>query len=158
MPTHAETRHLPFKPAELYKLVADVESYPEFLPWCVGARIRKREQERLGEGIREVLIADLVIGFKMVRERYTSRVELNDGRIDVAYIEGPFKYLNNHWIFRPAADGGTDLDFSVDFEFRNRLLQGIIGALFNEAVKRMVLAFEHRAEALYKKTGGLPSE
>ena len=153
MPTHAETRHLPFKPAELYKLVADVESYPEFLPWCVGARIRKREQEKLAEGKREVLIADLVIGFKMVRERYTSRVELNDGRIDVAYIEGPFKYLNNHWIFRPAADGGTDLDFSVDFEFRNRLLQSIIGALFNEAVKRMVLAFEHRAEALYGKEG-----
>jgi coenzyme Q-binding protein COQ10 len=158
MPTHAESRYLPFSPAELYNLVADVERYPEFLPWCVGARVRRRDQEGQGDSAREVLIADLVIGFKMVRERYTSRVELNDGRIDVAYIEGPFKYLNNHWIFNPAADGGTNLDFSVDFEFRNRLLQSIIGALFNEAVKRMVLAFEHRAEALYEKTGGRPSE
>lgn len=143
MPTHAEKRPLPYTPEEMYRLVADVDRYPEFLPWCLGARIRKREGD--------VFWADLVIGFKMVRERFTSRVELNpDGRrINVSYTEGPFKYLNNHWIFEPGADGGTVIDFYVDFEFRNRVLQSIMGALFGEAVARMVAAFEKRAHDLY---------
>lgn len=143
MPTHAEKRALPYSPEEMYRLVADVDRYPEFLPWCLGARIRKREGS--------VFWADLVIGFKMVRERFTSRVELNpEGRrIDVSYTEGPFKYLNNHWIFEPGPDGGTVIDFYVDFEFRNRVLQSIMGALFGEAVARMVAAFEKRAHDLY---------
>ncbi len=143
MPTHAERRYMPYTPAQLYQLVAEVERYPEFLPWCVGARIKRREDEG------RVLIADLIIGFKMLREKYTSRVVLSQGRIDVAYIDGPFKYLNNHWVFEPAEDGGTWLDFYVDFEFKNRLLQGIMGALFNEAVKLMVGAFEARAKASF---------
>lgn len=143
MPTHAEKRALPYSPEEMYRLVADVDRYPEFLPWCLGARIRKREGT--------IFWADLVIGFKMVRERFTSRVELNpEGRrIDVSYTEGPFKYLNNHWIFEPGPDGGTVIDFYVDFEFRNRVLQSIMGALFGEAVARMVAAFEKRAHDLY---------
>lgn len=143
MPTHAEKRALPYSPEEMYRLVADVDRYPEFLPWCLGARIRKREGT--------IFWADLVIGFKMVRERFTSRVELNpEGRrIDVSYTEGPFKYLNNHWIFQPGPDGGTVIDFYVDFEFRNRVLQSIMGALFGEAVARMVAAFEKRAHDLY---------
>lgn len=143
MPTHAEKRALPYSPEEMYRLVADVDRYPEFLPWCLGARIRKREGA--------IFWADLVIGFKMVRERFTSRVELNpEGRrIDVSYTEGPFKYLNNHWIFEPGPDGGTVIDFYVDFEFRNRVLQSIMGALFGEAVARMVAAFEKRAHDLY---------
>ncbi|MFX8637161.1 type II toxin-antitoxin system RatA family toxin, partial [Acinetobacter baumannii] len=87
-------------------LVADIEKYPEFLPWCLAARIRKREGN--------VVLADLMIGFKMVRERFTSRVELGDHRIDVAYTEGPFQYLDNHWIFEPAPDGCL-VDFYVDF-------------------------------------------
>jgi coenzyme Q-binding protein COQ10 len=141
MPTHAEQRHLPYTQEQLYDLVADVERYPEFLPWCVAARIRRREGN--------LLIADLVIGFKMLRERYTSKVTLGDGRVDVAYLEGPFKYLNNHWIFKPAESGGTIIDFYVDFEFRSKLLQTVMGALFNEAVKLMVGAFEKRAGQLY---------
>jgi len=142
MPTHAEQRRLPYTAEQLFDLVADVERYPEFLPWCVGARIRERKEN--------VLVADLLIGFKMVRERFTSRVTLNrPERIDVAYSEGPFKYLNNHWIFLPQAEGGCMIDFFVDFEFHSRMLQKVIAVLFNEAVKRMVSAFEKRARDLY---------
>ncbi|HLY45764.1 MAG TPA: type II toxin-antitoxin system RatA family toxin [Stellaceae bacterium] len=141
MPTHAEQRVLPYTPEQLFALVADVERYPEFLPWCVGARIRERQPF--------LIVADLIIGFRMFRERFTSRVKLDPPRrIDVAYTEGPFRYLDNHWIFEPAP-GGCRLDFFVDFEFKSRLLQRVIEMLFGEAVRRMVSAFEHRAEQLY---------
>jgi coenzyme Q-binding protein COQ10 len=150
MPTHAEQRRLPYTAEQLFNLVADVERYPEFLPWCVGARIRERKDN--------ILVADLLIGFKMVRERFTSRVTLDrPGRIDVAYSEGPFKYLNNHWIFLPQADGGCLIDFFVDFEFHSRMLQKIIAVLFNEAVKRMVSAFEKRARDLYGAPAAPPA-
>ncbi|MBT6119119.1 MAG: type II toxin-antitoxin system RatA family toxin [Rhodospirillaceae bacterium] len=142
MPSHAERRNLPYTPAQLFDLVVDIDRYPEFLPWCVAARIRERKDD--------VIRADLVIGYKMIRERFTSRVVLDrPGRIDVTYAEGPFKYLNNHWIFEPGPDGGTAVDFYVDFEFRSRMLQAVIGAFFHEAVRRMVAAFEARAKVLY---------
>jgi len=142
MPTHAERRPLPYRPDQLFQLVADVERYPEFLPWCLAARVRERGAN--------LVVADLLIGYKMVRERFTSRVVLSPpGRIDVSYTEGPFRYLNNHWLFEPQADGGCVLDFYVDFEFRSRMLQKIIELLFNEAVRRMVAAFEARARKLY---------
>lgn len=142
MPTHAERRVLRYSPKQLYDLVADIQRYPEFLPWCVAARIRKREAN--------LVVADLVIGFKMIRERFTSRVTLDEAgrRIDVTYAEGPFRYLNNHWHFEEHQDGCT-IDFYVDFEFRSRLLQKLIQPLFHEAVRRMVAAFEGRAQALY---------
>ena len=141
MPTHAEKRVLPYTPEQMFALVADVERYPEFLPWCLACRIRRRDGN--------ALYADLIIGFKMFREKFTSRVTLDKPhRIDVAYLEGPLQYLNNHWIFHPV-EGGTLIDFCVDFEFRSKMLQAVIGALFNEAVKRMVHAFELRAHALY---------
>jgi coenzyme Q-binding protein COQ10 len=143
MPTHAEKRHLPYRPQQLFDLVADVERYPEFLPWCVGARIRSRTESEI--------VADLMIGFRLIRERFTSRVTLDRerNRIDVVYTEGPFRYLNNHWIFEPDGQGGTMLDFYVDFEFRSIVLQKVIGVFFNEAVRRMVGAFEARAKELY---------
>jgi coenzyme Q-binding protein COQ10 len=141
MPTYAERKRLPFSSQQLYDLVADVESYPKFLPWCVAARIRNRQGN--------VELSDLVIGFKMLRERFTSEVTLNENRIDVAYKEGPFKYLTNHWIFEAQPDGATIIDFYVDFEFRSKMLQTIMGTLFNEAVKVMVGAFEKRARQLY---------
>ena len=132
LPTHAERRELRFSADQLFDLVADVENYPEFLPWCVAARIRKREET--------LLVADLIIGFKVFRERFTSRVELDPAgrRIDVTYKDGPFRYLNNHWHFEPLADGGCVIDFFVDFEFKSVLLQKAITVLFNEAVRRMV--------------------
>lgn len=147
MPTHAETRTIPFTPEQLFDLVADVERYPEFLPWCVACRIRRWETPQR-------LVADLVIGFKMIRERFTSRVELSrPGRIDVAYYDGPFRYLTNHWTFAADADGQCVIDFYIDFEFRSRTLQKMMGKLFNEAVQRMVNAFERRAIALYGPEG-----
>ena len=138
---------MPYQPRELFDLVADIERYPEFLPWCLAARIRRREGK--------TVTADLAVGFKMVRERFTSRVVLHDEadehlRIDVSYIDGPFKYLNNHWLFLPDEQGCL-LDFYVDFEFRSRLLQKVMQPLFNEAVRRMVGAFEGRAKELYGK-------
>lgn len=149
MPTHAEKRFLPYSPEQLFALVADVEKYPEFLPWALAARIKRREDD--------VLYADLIIGFKMIRERFTSRVKLTEpDRIDVTYTEGPFKYLNNHWIFIPA-EGGCLIDFYVDFEFRSKMLQKLIGVLFGEAVRRMVAAFENRARELYGAHAGEPS-
>jgi coenzyme Q-binding protein COQ10 len=141
LPTHAEQRVLPYTPEQLFALVADVERYPEFLPWCVGARVRERKPD--------LIVADLTIGFRMFRERFTSRVNLDPPRrIDVAYAEGPFKYLNNHWMFE-RVPSGCRIDFFVDFEFHSRILQRVIGMLFHEAVRRMVAAFEHRAEQLY---------
>jgi coenzyme Q-binding protein COQ10 len=125
----------------MYALVADVERYPEFLPWCMAARIRERRSDFID--------ADLIIGFRLFRERFTSHVKLDPpSRIDVTYAEGPFRYLDNHWTFE-RVPGGCRIDFFVDFEFKSRLLQRVIQVLFGEAVKRMVAAFEGRARQLY---------
>ncbi len=141
MPTHAEKRVLPHSPKQMYDLVADIERYPEFLPWCLAARITKR-----GEGMVE---SDLVIGFKMFRERFRSRATFRPpDAIDVAYIKGPMRHLDNHWSFEPHLDG-CELGFFIDFEFSSRLMQKAMGVLFNEAVHRMVAAFEVRAKKLY---------
>ena len=141
MPTHAEQRVLPYSPAQMFDMVADVERYPDFLPWCLASRIKRQEET--------VVTADMVIGFRMVRERFTTQVTLDrPNRIDVEYTHGPLSHLNNHWVFIPHEDGCL-IDFYVDFEFRSRVLQKLIGALFNEAVKRMVSAFEARAADLY---------
>ena len=142
MTVHAETRVIPHRPEELYALVADVRRYPEFLPWCMAARIREESDA--------ALTADLIIGFQMFRERFTSYVELDQQNfeIDVKYAEGPFRYLKNKWRFLPHPDG-CEIDFYVDFEFNSRLLQSVIETLFTEAVKRMVKAFENRADFLY---------
>jgi coenzyme Q-binding protein COQ10 len=141
MPTHAEQRVLPYTPEQLFALVADIERYPEFLPWCLAARVKERRAD--------LVVADMVIGFRMFRERFTSRVALDPPRrIDVTYAEGPFRRLNNHWVFEQAPDG-CRIDFYVDFEFKSRLMQRLIEVLFGEAVRRMVGAFEKRARDLY---------
>ena len=146
MAIHTERRHLAFTPEQLFGLVADVERYPEFLPWCLGARVLERRGN--------VMTADLVIGFKLIRERFRSRVELAEPeRIDVTFISGPLKRLENQWLFSPRAGGGTVVDFYIDYEFRSRLLQSLIGALFADATHRMVGAFEARAAALYRAPG-----
>lgn len=144
MPTHAEKRVLRYSPEQMFDLVADVRRYPEFLPWCVGARIISRTDAEL--------VADLTIGFKMFRETFRSRVALErPDHVHVTYETGPFRYLNNHWRFRPVPQG-TEVDFFVDFEFRSRILQMAIGVVFNEAVRLMVRAFERRAMALYGRS------
>jgi coenzyme Q-binding protein COQ10 len=155
MSTYAEKRFLPYTPAQLFELVAAVERYPEFLPWCRAVRIRSSEKLR-GIPQKALVVADIIIGFRMLRERYTSRVTLQSPqRIDVTCIEGPFRYLNSHWIFEPVAPsakrpaGGTILTFRIEFEFRSQLLRSLMGVLFNEAAGRMVAAFEGRAKRLY---------
>ena len=146
MPTHSETRVLPYSAAQMYALVADVASYPEFLPWTAAARIRSTTEH----GDHQVMLADLVISFKVFREKFGSRVTLwpERHRIDTAYIDGPFRHMDSTWQFRDV-DGGCEVRFDVDFEFRNRLLQGAAGMFFNEAMQRIVRAFERRAAHLH---------
>ena len=146
MPRHAETRIVAYTPAQMFDLVADVARYPQFLPWCVGARVRERREGALR--------ADMTIGFGPFRESFTSHVTLDRpaeggaGRITVRYENGPFKYLNNSWDFI-ADPRGCKVDFLVDFEFRSALLRAAIGVVFNEATRRMVNAFLTRARAIY---------
>jgi coenzyme Q-binding protein COQ10 len=150
MPTHSETRAMPYTARQMYDLVADVGRYPEFLPWTAAARIRSRTD--LGGGAEEML-ADLVISFKVFRERFGSRVVLHEDalKIETEYLDGPFKYMKSDWAFADRADGGCDVTFFVDFEFRNAILQKIIGVVFNEAMQRVVRAFEGRAANLYRR-------
>lgn len=141
MPKHAESKIVPYRPDQLFDLVADVAKYPQFLPWCVGARIRTQTPAEL--------VADLTIGFGPFRESFTSRVTLDrPHQIRVRYENGPFQYLKNQWTFSPDAKG-CRVDFYVDFEFRSRILQAAIGVVFNEAVRRMVNAFIKRARDVY---------
>ncbi|EPX76059.1 type II toxin-antitoxin system RatA family toxin [Salipiger mucosus] len=146
MPTHSETKRLPYTAQQMYDLVADVSRYPEFLPWTAAARVRSREDK----GDHEVMLADLVISFKVFRERFGSRVTLwpDEKRIDTEYLDGPFKYMHSKWQFEDV-EGGVDVHFFVDFEFKNRILQGAAGMFFYEAMQRIVRAFERRAAELY---------
>ncbi|MGQ0527482.1 MAG: type II toxin-antitoxin system RatA family toxin [Alphaproteobacteria bacterium] len=142
MTTHAEQRRLPYTPEQLFDLVAAVERYPEFLPWCISARIKKREDD--------VLYANLVIGYRLVREKFTSKVTLEKPeRIHVEYLSGPMKHLSNHWRFIREPDNSCTIDFYVDFEFKNAFFQKLMGVFFNEIVRRMVSSFETRAKNLY---------
>lgn len=146
MPAHSETKVLPYTADQMYDLVADVANYPKFLPWTAAARIRSTENE----GDHQVMLADLVVSFKVFREKFGSRVTLwpESKQIDTAYIDGPFKYLESTWRFRDV-DGGCEVTFDVNFEFRNRLLQGAAGIFFNEAMQRIVRSFERRAADLH---------
>lgn len=137
---------MPYTPQQMFDLVADVQSYPKFLPWNSAARVRSRKP--LPDG--EVIEADLVISFKVFRETFGSRVTLNndDMKIDTEYLEGPFKYMKSYWEF-VETESGCDLSFFVDFEFKNAILQGIIGVVFNQAMLKIVGAFEKRANDLY---------
>ncbi len=147
MPVHSEKRILPYSAQQMYDLVADVPRYPEFLPWNSAARIRSRQMQADG---RELVLAELVISFKVFRERFTSRVTLDPvaRRIDTAYLDGPFRHLQSFWTFADHPDG-CEVEFFVDFEFRNAVLQKLIGIVFNDAMLRIVQAFEDRAQALY---------
>jgi len=146
MTKYSEQKLVPYTPAQLHALVADVAKYPQFLPWCVGARVRSH--------VGHEMVADLTIGFGPIRESFTSRVlflpPTPDGSraIRVQYEKGPFKYLHNSWDFAPHPDGCV-VDFFVDFEFRSFVLQKAIGAVFTDAVRMMVNAFLKRAQTVY---------
>ncbi|MDX1483119.1 MAG: type II toxin-antitoxin system RatA family toxin [Alphaproteobacteria bacterium] len=147
MHRHAETRTVPYTPKQMFDLVSDVGSYAEFLPWCLAVRITDR-----ADGM---LWADLVVGKGPFRETFTSKVMLDDGggggdpRIDVDYIKGPMREMSNHWVFRQGADGGTEIDFMVEFEFKSRMLDAMMHGFFDHTVMQMVDAFLKRADTLY---------
>ncbi|MEO0915473.1 MAG: type II toxin-antitoxin system RatA family toxin [Pseudomonadota bacterium] len=147
MPTHSETKHLPYTAQQMYDLVADVENYPKFLPWTAAARIRTTREE----GDATIMLADLVISFKVFRERFGSRVTLRpDAKtIDTEYLDGPFEKMVSNWAFEPVEGGGCNVKFHVDFAFRNKLLQTTATIFFNDAMQRIVRAFERRAAELH---------
>ena len=146
MTQHEETRILPYLPEQVFKMVADIERYPEFLPWCQAARFRNRKFE---DNI-EIVDADLIISFLAFREKFGSRVAIDSTAqvIEVNYLDGPFKTLKNHWKFHPV-DEGVKVDFFVEFEFKSRILEGVIGKVFDQAMRRIISAFETRADELY---------
>ncbi len=147
MPTHSEDRHLPYTASQMYDLVADIERYPEFLPWCSAARVISRENREK----EEVILADLVIKFKAFSERFGSKVTLseNSKEIKTEYLDGPFKFLKSSWQFIDEDNLGCQIKFFVSFEFKSRVLQKVIGIFFDEAMQRIVRAFEKRANDLY---------
>lgn len=140
---HIEQKHLPYTPEQMFDLVSDVGQYSQFLPWCIASRINRRESET-------VFYADLVVGYKLFRERFTSKVMLDaPHHIHIEYMKGPLKNLKNNWEFTRQPDGSCIIDFSVEFEFTNIALQALANMFFNEVVRRMVSAFEERAKVLY---------
>ena len=142
MPGIRETKRMAYSAEQMFDLVADVARYPEFLPWVVGTRIREESDSEI--------VADLLVGFKALRETFTSRVEKDRPRsIKVHYLDGPMRDLDNEWHFSPADDGGCEVDFSVQFTFRSQIFEMIAGQYFDRAFRKMVSAFEARAEALY---------
>lgn len=147
MLTHIEQKTLPYTLEQMYALVAAVDQYSEFLPWCVASRINSRESDA-------VFYADLVVGYKMIRERFASKVVVEDGKsIHIEYLKGPLKHLQNHWRFSEAEDGSCLIDFSVEFEFKNKALQGVAQLFFREVIHRMTDAFEARAIEVYGVKG-----
>jgi coenzyme Q-binding protein COQ10 len=148
MPRHTERRLLPYTPEQLFDLVADVGRYQEFLPWVAATRIRSNSETET--------VADLVVGFGALKETFTSKVrKTRPDAIEIDYVEGPLKYLHNSWKFR-AVPGGSEVDFCVDFAFRNRIFEAIAGQMFDRALRRMIGAFEERAAELYGAGAGAP--
>ena len=146
MPRHSEKRQMPYTPDQMYDLVADVRSYPEFLPWVIAMRVRKDQETET--------VADMVVGFKAIRETFTSKVvKTPKTHIHVEYVDGPLQYLHNDWGFESDGEGGCIVDFKVDFAFKNRLFQSLAGQFFEKALMKMIGAFEKRAKELYGASG-----
>jgi coenzyme Q-binding protein COQ10 len=146
VPKHSETRRLPYTPEQMFDLVADVRRYAEFLPWVSAMRVRKETPDEA--------LADMIVGFKGLRETFTSKVtKARPDSVHVEYIEGPLKYLHNDWRFRPDGEGGCFVDFNVDFAFKNRMFEMLAGQVFGAALRKMIGAFEERAAELYGSSG-----
>ena len=150
MPSFNTTRVVRHGAAQMFDLVADVESYPQFLPLCTGLRVRRRMAG--GEGV-ETIVAEMQVGFKAIRESFTSRVELDRPRhrILVEYIDGPFSHLENKWTFTDLESGGCEIGFSISYEFASRTLGLLMGAMFDTAFRKFAEAFEKRADEIYGK-------
>ena len=142
MPGIREKKVLPYSAEQMFDLVADVKSYPQFLPWVIATRIRSDSETEM--------VADMVVGFKAIREKFTSRVVKDRPRtIAVHYVDGPLRDLDNDWVFTPLPDGGCEIDFCVDFTFKNRVFEALAGQYFDRAFRKMMGAFEERADQLY---------
>lgn len=150
MPRHEETRHLPYTPEQMFDLVADVAAYPEFLPWISAMRVRSDSGTEM--------VADMIVGFKGLRESFTSRVrKVRPAEVEVDYVDGPLKHLTNHWRFREDGQGGVLVDFCVDFAFKSRMFEMLAGQMFDRALRKMIGAFEARAADLYGDGSGISS-
>lgn len=154
MRTFATRRKVVHSAERMFDLVADVEKYPQFVPLCQSLRIRSRSVTEDG---REVLVADMTAAYKVFRETFTSRVTLDRGNLSilVEYLDGPFRHLENRWRFLPAGEGGSEIDFHLEYEFRRRSLQLLMGAMFDAAFSRFAEAFERRADAVYGRPGSV---
>jgi coenzyme Q-binding protein COQ10 len=147
MPELSTTSRVRHAASEMFDLVADVEHYPEFVPLCQSLRVRKRLQE----GGKEIIVADMTVAYKLVRETFTSRVTLDRANLHilVEYLEGPFRRLNNRWSFKPGGERACDVEFYIAYEFRSRTLGMLMGAVFDAAFRRFASAFEQRADQVY---------
>lgn len=142
MPGIHEVRRLPYSAEQMFDLVADVARYGEFLPWVVATRVKSDSESEM--------IADMLVGFKHLREKFTSRViKDRPRRIEVIYLDGPMKDLDNRWLFTPTPEGGCEIDFCVDFTFRSSVFEALAGQYFDRAFRKMMAAFEARADDLY---------
>mgnify|MGYP001293379190 FL=1 len=152
MPKFNTVRRVPYSPEQMFALVADVEKYPQFLPMCEALNVRSRKER---DGVT-VLVADMSVGYKAIRETFTSQVVLkpDDLLIDVKYLDGPFKYLRNLWTFAPAPGGGCDVGFDIDYEFKSRMLGALMGGVFDRAFRMFASAFEKRADEIYGRPAG----
>jgi len=148
MPQFSTKRRVAHSAADMFNLVADVEHYPEFVPLCRTLSVRKRTSD--GEG-REIIIADMTVAYKLVRETFTSRVTLDRKKLEilVEYLQGPFQKMNNRWTFAPAAADACDVEFFIAYEFRSRTLGLLMGTMFDAAFRRFAAAFERRADKVY---------
>lgn len=147
MPHYETRRPVKHSPEQMYNLVADVEKYPEFLPLCEGLTIRSRKER----DTKTLLVADMTVGYKAFRETFTTQVLLkpDEHAIDVKYLDGPFKYLDNRWRFEPTEDGGCSVYFFIDYEFKSRILGAVMGSMFDRAFRMFAEAFEARADKIY---------
>ena len=156
MPKHETVRHVRHPPERMFALVADIEKYPEFLPMCEALSVRSRKER---DGV-EVIVADMTVGYKAIRETFTSQVVTRIGElaIDVKYLDGPFRYLDNRWRFEPDGEGGTNICFFIDYEFKSRMLGMLMGAMFDRAFRMFSSAFERRADEIHGKRDETVSE
>ena len=153
MPSFRTTRNVPFTPRQMFDLVADVERYPEFLPFCEALVVKQRDRQ----DDKDSLVADMSVGYMAIRETFTTRVTFDPAQMAVqaqgtADSRGPFRQLENRWQFRPAPDGcpgGCQVEFFIAYEFKSMMLQMLVGALFDRAFRRYTRAFEERAQAIY---------
>jgi coenzyme Q-binding protein COQ10 len=142
MPSHTETRIVPYSAEQLFDLVMDIEKYPEFLPWCTGARVRSRAKDKVE--------ADVIIGYKLFQERFSSRVHFTRPKsVEVEYMQGPMRHLHNTWSFKDVKAGQCRVEFHVDFVMSSRLFEKIVDQFFHRVLARMIDAFEARALELY---------